>query len=284
MLKLTISMVFRGSETSSETSQSTSRWTNRLHVGTKKASLDQAQPGAPFTLFLSKISHRTKIDECELVKKYGKLGAIVGKGSGGSIQLVIRESDGVVFAVKRFRAMCLIEDETAYIRKIKVEFDIGARLHHGNIIETFDLFEMDRQWYEVMEYAPYCLFEIVLSREMSTEEKECSFLQILAGVSHLHRLGYAHRDLKLENVVVTEHGIMKIIDFGSATMCRHPTTRHVTHSSGKRPTTSPISFHRLIFMQVLWDVFLTWLRRSFCTVLTTPRRPTSGPWQSCTAA
>ena len=162
---------------------------------------------------------------------------MIGKGSGGSIQLVTRDSDGLVFAVKRFRAMCPIEDEKAYVRKIKVEFDISASLHHGNIIDTFDLFGMDKQWYQVMEYAPYCLFETVLSRKMSPEEIECSFLQILAGVSHLHRLGYAHRDLKLENVVVTKQGIMKIIDFGSATLCRNPATRqHVTLSTGKRPS------------------------------------------------
>ena len=278
-------MASRSSEASSEISQSNSRWTSRLHVGTKKASLDQTKTGAPFSLLLGKISPRASIDECGLAKKYGKLGAIVGKGSGGSIQLVTRESDGVVFAVKKFRTMCPIEDEKAYVRKIKVEFHIGSRLQHDNIIETFDLFEVDKHWYEVMEYAPYCLFETVLSRKMSAEEIECSFLQILAGVSHLHQLGYAHQDLKLENVVMTKQGIMKIIDFGSATMCRHPTTKAVILSTGKRPRNVVLQYlGRLTLMQVSWDAFHIWPRRSFCTGPTTPRKPTSGLWQSCIAA
>ena len=286
MRQLTEFVTSRSSETSSEISQnSKSRWTSRLHVGTKKASLDQTKAGASFTLFLGKISPQASIDECGLAKKYGKLGAIVGKGSSGSVQLVTRQSDGVAFAVKRFRAMCPIEDEKAYVRKIKVEFHIGSRLQHGNIIETFDLFEVDKHWYEVMEYAPYCLFETVLSRKMSAEEIECSFLQILVGVSHLHRLGYAHQDLKLENVVVTKQGIMKIIDFGSATMCRHPTTKEVILSTGKLPQKRVLQcLGRLSLLQVSLDAFHTWPRRYFCTGPTTPRKPTSGLWQSCIAA
>jgi serine/threonine protein kinase len=213
---------------------------------------------------LGHIAHRSKLDDCELVKKYGKLGAKVGEGAGGSIQLVTRPSDGVVCAVKRFRAKSPYEDERDFVRKIKIEFNIGSCLRHQNIIETLDLFEVHGQWYEVMEYAPYCLFEIVLSGKMSREEVTCSFFQVLAGVRHLHQLGYAHRDLKLENVVVTEKGLMKLIDFGSATISRHPVTGQVTFAKGKRRSFySLFSFERLIISQVLWDASLTWPQKYF---------------------
>ena len=226
-------MAFRSSDIKSKISQSNSRWNHRLHVGTRKGQLEHTQAQAPTPSTPGQIGPRSKLNDSGLVKKYGKLGAVVGEGATGSIQLVKRDSDGVAFAVKRFRPRSVIEDEAAYIRRVKIEFNIGSCLHHGNIIETLDLFEVDKQWYEVMEYAPYCLFEIALSKTMSVEEIRCSFLQILAGVSHLHRLGYAHRDLKLENVVVTEKGIMKIIDFGSARSCRDPVTGKVTLATGK---------------------------------------------------
>jgi hypothetical protein len=230
---LTKFVAFRSSDIKSKIPQSNSRWSHRLHIGTKKAQLEHTQAQAPIPSTPGQIGARSKLNDSGLVKKYGNLGAVVGEGSTGSIQLVKRDSDGVVFAVKRFRPRSVLEDETAYVRKVKIEFSIGSCLHHGNIIETLDLFEVDKQWCEVMEYAPYCLFEIALSKQMSTEEIRCSFLQILAGVNHLHRLGYAHRDLKLENVVVTEKGIMKIIDFGSATLYRHPVTGKVALATGK---------------------------------------------------
>jgi serine/threonine protein kinase len=136
---------------------------------------------------------------------------------------LLKRDDGTVFAVKEFRRRHENESPRKYSKKVTSEFCIGSALHHGNIIETLDIIHEDKgdRWYEVMEYARYDLFSIVMSGQMSREEITCSWLQILNGVTYLHSCGVAHRDLKLDNVVVNEKGIMKIIDFGSAFIFRH---------------------------------------------------------------
>ncbi|KAB8297859.1 hypothetical protein EYC80_001655 [Monilinia laxa] len=171
-------------------------------------------------------------DDHGLTSKYGKFGKVLGAGAGGSVRLMKRSSDGKTFAVKEFRARHSYESEKEYTKKVTAEFCIGSTLHHGNIIETLDIVQEKGKWYEVMEYAPYDLFAVVMTGKMSRDEVTCSFLQILSGVTYLHSMGLAHRDLKLDNVVVNQHGIMKIIDFGSASVFLYPFEGGITLASG----------------------------------------------------
>ncbi|KAL2873962.1 Nitrogen permease reactivator protein [Colletotrichum sp. CLE4] len=171
-------------------------------------------------------------DDHGLTSKYGKLGRVLGSGAGGSVRLMKRSDDGVVFAVKEFRPRHSYETEKEYVKKLTAEFCVGSTLHHGNVIETLDILQEKGKWYEVMEYAPFDLFACVMTGKMTREEVGCCFLQILNGVTYLHSMGLAHRDLKLDNVVVSEHGIMKIIDFGSAHVYKYPFESDIVLASG----------------------------------------------------
>jgi hypothetical protein len=171
-------------------------------------------------------------DDHGLSTKYGKLGRVLGSGAGGSVRLLKRSSDGVTFAVKQFRDRHSWESDKEYSKKVTAEFCIGSTLHHGNIIETLDIIHEGGHWYEVMEFAPFDLFAVVMTGRMSKEEIACTFKQIVNGVAYLHGMGLAHRDLKLDNVVVNEHGIMKLIDFGSAVVFRYPFEDDIVLASG----------------------------------------------------
>lgn len=171
-------------------------------------------------------------DDHGLQSRYGKFGRVLGSGAGGSVRLMKRTGDGKTFAVKQFRDRHSYENEREYNKKVTAEFCIGSTLHHGNIIETIDIVQEKGNWFEVMEYAPFDLFATVMTGKMGRDEVTCCTLQILSGVTYLHSMGLAHRDLKLDNVVMNEHGIMKIIDFGSAVVFRYPFENDIVLSSG----------------------------------------------------
>lgn len=99
---------------------------------------------------------------------------------------------------------------------------IGSTLHHPNIIETVDIISDHGHYYEVMQYAEFDLFSIVMSGKMSRPEIYCVFKQIVDGVDYLHSMGLAHRDLKLDNCVMTPDNTVKLIDFGTAVVFRYP--------------------------------------------------------------
>ncbi|CDK25682.1 unnamed protein product [Kuraishia capsulata CBS 1993] len=160
--------------------------------------------------------------EGSLSKKYGKMGKTLGSGAGGSVRLLVRESDGVTFAVKEFRPRRSNESIKEYAKKCTAEFCIGSTLHHANIIKTLDIISEHNQYFEIMEYAPIDFFAVVMSGKMTRSEINCCLKQITSGVQYLHSVGLAHRDLKLDNCVVTKEGIVKLIDFGSAVVFKYP--------------------------------------------------------------
>lgn len=172
---------------------------------------------------------RKQDEESALVRKYGKVKKELGSGAGGSVRLIMRPSDSKMFAVKEFRPRRNTESFKDYTRKCTAEYCIGSTLKHPNIIKTIDIIHENNRYYEVMEYAPIDFFAVVMSGKMSRNEINCCLRQILSAVAYLHSLGLAHRDLKLDNCVLTTNGILKIIDFGSAVIFKYPYEQHASN-------------------------------------------------------
>lgn len=190
-------------------------------------------PSSDSTLSLS---NRTNIyhDDSLLAQKYGKLGKILGSGAGGSVRVLVRPTDGATFAVKEFRPRKPNEQVKDYAKKCTAEFCIGSTLHHPNIVETLDIFSDSKQnkYFEVMEYCPIDFFAVVMSGKMTRGEINCCLRQLSEGVRYLHSMGLAHRDLKLDNCVMTHDGILKLIDFGSAVVFKYPFEADVAMAHG----------------------------------------------------
>lgn len=180
-------------------------------------------PGTPSAVPILSLSEAT---HAHLSKKYGKWGRVLGTGAGGTVRLIRArtKAGGAVYAVKQFRPRRSGESEREYENKVRAEFCVGACLKHVNVIETVDIVCDHGHYYEVMEYAPYDLFSVVMSGRMLRPEIFCVFRQICNGVAYLHSLGLAHRDLKLDNCVMTQGDVVKLIDFGTAVVFAYPGT------------------------------------------------------------
>ncbi|EPQ29113.1 uncharacterized protein PFL1_03401 [Pseudozyma flocculosa PF-1] len=196
-------------------------------------------------------------DHAHLAKKYGKWGKTLGSGAGGTVRLIKRSKDHTTFAVKEFRPRRAGENEKEYIKKVTAEFCIGSTLHHINIIDTVDIISDHGHYYQVMEYAPHDLFNVVMSGKMCRQEIYCIFRQIIDGVDYLHSLGLAHRDLKLDNCVMTTGNIVKLIDFGTATVFHSPGKSKVVATGvvGSDPYLAPEVLSQQTYDPRLTDVW-----------------------------
>lgn len=160
----------------------------------------------------------------------GKRGKLVGKGATATVKLMIRKggSTDQVFAVKEFRKKGQKEEESEYVNKVKSEYSIAKSLRHPNIVQSIRLCTHHGRWNHVMEFCPQGeIFTLVQKRYLTLEDNLCLFKQLLRGVAYLHGHGIAHRDIKLENLLMTNEGHLKITDFGvSEVFCgEHPGVR-----------------------------------------------------------
>ncbi|KAF9923671.1 serine/threonine protein kinase [Linnemannia zychae] len=170
--------------------------------------------------------------ETNLRKKYGKMGKVIGSGAGGTVRLITREYDNKTFAIKQFRKRKPSESERTYVKKITSEYCLGSTLRHPNVIETLDILQEGESFFEIMEFAKYELFSAVMSGAMVRDEIACCFRGIVDGVAYLHQMGVAHRDLKLDNCVMNERGIVKIIDFGCSMVYQLPFEKNIQMAKG----------------------------------------------------
>lgn len=158
-----------------------------------------------------------------LLKKYGVCDkAAIGKGATAVVRLAHKwdRREEKLYAVKEFRKRRKNETEKDYVKKLTSEFCISSTLHHPNIVETVDLVQDEQHhWCEVMEYCPGGdLYAAIKKGGMSSGEVECSFKQILLGISYLHNMGVAHRDIKPENLLLDGRGHVKVSPEYSASL------------------------------------------------------------------
>ncbi|KAI9496642.1 kinase-like domain-containing protein [Zychaea mexicana] len=154
---------------------------------------------------------------------YGESCGRIGEGSNSTV--LIYKRDAKVYAVKRFRKRRRSESAKDYMKRIAGEYCIASSVSsHPNIVTTLDLVLKEDVYCTVMEYCNGGdLFECIKDGRMNSEyERACCFRQLIRGLSHLHSLGVAHRDVKPENLLWTARGQLKIADFGSATVFRTP--------------------------------------------------------------
>ena len=184
------------------------------------------------------------VDTVELDKEFakaskmpGKKGKLLGGGATSTVRLMNRRGHGdEVYAVKEFRKKGITEDADEYDKKVKSEYTIAKSLHHPNIVESVRLCTHAGRWNVVMEFCPHGeLYTLIKQKYLTLDDKLCLWKQLLKGVAYLHNHGIAHRDIKLENLLMSKDGHLKITDFGvSEVFCgEHPGVRNAGGECGK---------------------------------------------------
>ena len=116
-------------------------------------------------------------------------------GAFSEVKVGVERSTGNKFAIKIIdRAKCKGKENM-----IETEVSILKRVKHENIIQLYEMYEVDNKIYLVMEMVTGGeLFDEIVSRGKYTETDAARIVyRILSAVDYLHSMGIAHRDLKV---------------------------------------------------------------------------------------
>ncbi|KAJ3119735.1 hypothetical protein HK098_005201 [Nowakowskiella sp. JEL0407] len=139
----------------------------------------------------------------------------IGKGESGKVKLAYSKS-GVVAAIKLIKKDAVAN--ASLPTKVMKEVSLMKKLDHPNVVKLIEVIETE--WYIgiVMDYVPSGdLFDFICKGKMKEKDAAKLFAQIVSAVFYLHSQGIAHRDLKLENILMDKKQNILLSDFGFAT-------------------------------------------------------------------
>ncbi len=140
----------------------------------------------------------------------------IGEGGMANVYLAYDTILDRNVAVKILRGD--LSNDEKFLRRFQREALSASSLSHPNIVEVYDVGEDNGQYYIVMEYIEgKHLKQLIKKRGKLTIPEVIDIMtQIAEGIAHAHDSYIIHRDIKPQNIMILENGLVKITDFGIA--------------------------------------------------------------------
>ena len=147
----------------------------------------------------------------------------IGEGSYGAVYLAYNLFTKQKVAIKR-----IVKSEENKIDELELknEINILKKLDHPNILKIMEFYSSEHSYYIITDYCANGELYDQIRYKYNENQLAVLFYQIFSGLAYLHSNNIVHRDLKLENIVITEiendkktndrYFWVKIIDFGTA--------------------------------------------------------------------
>ena len=154
-----------------------------------------------------------------------QLGQLVGRGGMAEVHVAVDTRLGRTVAIKIMRSD-LANDEI-FLKRFRREAHSVAQMNNPNIVNIYDSGEEivtgengqpERLPYLVMEYVKgQTLRDIIRANgPLSQRDAEQVMLGVLNALEYSHRMGIIHRDIKPGNIMISDQGMVKVMDFGIA--------------------------------------------------------------------
>ena len=150
---------------------------------------------------------------------------VIGKGAFGEVRLVQKRDTGKIYAMKTLlKSEMYKKDQLAHV---KAERDVLAGTDSPWIVSLYYSFQDPQYLYLIMEFLPGGdLMTMLIRWQLFTEDVTRFYMaECILAIETVHKLGFIHRDIKPDNILIDIRGHIKLSDFGLSTGF------HKTHDS-----------------------------------------------------
>ncbi|MGL4424390.1 MAG: serine/threonine-protein kinase, partial [Gemmataceae bacterium] len=143
-----------------------------------------------------------------------RIESILGRGGMGTVYKATQESLDRPVALKVMSSHWT--GDPVFLARFTREAYAAAQLNHTNIVQIYDIGVVDETRFFSMEYVPgESLADVISKRGKLDAETAVSYiLQAARGLKHAHDRGMIHRDIKPDNLLLSDQGIVKVADLG----------------------------------------------------------------------
>lgn len=137
----------------------------------------------------------------------------IGEGGQGTVYKA-KDKENNTVALKK---IVISETELSFIND---ELLISKKNMHPNILCHFNSYCDGGNVWMVMEYHAYSILDILNRVQLERGDIATMVRDVATGLEYLHELKLIHRDIKADNILISENGVCKIIDFGLSAYLR----------------------------------------------------------------
>ena len=158
--------------------------------------------------------------DIKVIKQIGdySLGAELGSGAFGKVVLGKHILTNELVAIKILDKMILNNTPDDY-QSVKQEINILKTVKHKHIVQLYEVLQTPRHIFIIMEYCEgKDLLDYILTKNKLSEEESLKFFQqLINALFYLHSQNIAHRDIKIDNMLLDRNRNLKLVDFGLST-------------------------------------------------------------------